>query len=387
MESVDGFRTAIALHRVRIAQEADQQIAQLLSLGQRLEPSPPCASTAMTTNRRHRKALIPGSESTDPPGTSGLSRRVPTSRREPVVDAAAIRWWDRAAQRCAGDRGAARDRRAASAVTVGHGDAATHRCASPRFVKEPLAGEKALDGRAAALANVLRCRRGLHQLRSHGEARSRATLIAERRLGLLQLRRACAVWRSHGKLAAALHAAAGELRARAQAEHRRLGCRRGLEELLRFCWRARHVAWHVAHTTRLQCALQRRRNDRALGRALRHWWRVASVGARDGLRAERGQRGDTTPLTRPHRPPLAPLASAQHNVPLALKKTVPGPRRPVSKKVVVPGTPYGDGREMLYVEEGLSDLHPPPHRPTVPTQSPLCRPSQIPVFPKSTVRV
>ena len=188
-------------------------------------------------------------------------------------------------------------------------------------------------------------------------------------------------------LAAALHAAAGELRARAQAEHRRLGCRRGLEELLRFCWRARHVAWHVAHTTRLQCALQRRRNDRALGRALRHWWRVASVSARDGLRAECGQRGDTTPLTRPHRPPLAPLASAQHNVPLALKKTVPGPRRPVRKKVVVPGTPHGDGREMLYVDEGLSDLHPPAHRPTAPTQSPLCRPSQIPVFPKSTVRV
>ena len=366
MESVDGFRTAVALHRVRIAQEADQQIAQLLSLGQRLEPSPPCASTAMTTNRQHRKALIPGSESTDPQGTSGLSRRVPTSRREPVVDPAAIRWWDRAAQRCAGDRGAARER---------------------RCVKEPLAGAKALDGRAAALANVLRCRRGLHQLRSHGEARRRATLIAERRLGLLQLRRACAVWRSHGKAAAALHAAAGELRARAQAEHRRLGCRRGLEELLRFCWRARHEAWHVAHTTRLQCALQRRRNDRALGRALRHWWRVASVSARDGLRAERGPRGDTTPLTRPHRPPLAPLASAQHNVPLALKKTVPGPRRPVSKKVVVPGTPYGDGREMLHVEEGLSGLHPPPHRPTAPTQSPLCRPSQIPVFPKSTVRV
>ena len=39
MESVDGFRTAVTLCRVRIAQEADQQIAQLLSLGQRLEPS------------------------------------------------------------------------------------------------------------------------------------------------------------------------------------------------------------------------------------------------------------------------------------------------------------------------------------------------------------
>ena len=322
MDSVDGFRTAVALHRVRIAQEADQHIARVLSLGQRMEPPPPCVA----------------------------------SRREPVMDAAAIRWWDRAAQRCAGDRGAARE-----------------------CIKEPLAGAK---------ANVLRCRRGLHQLRSHG-ARSRATLIAERRLGLLQLRRACAVWRSHGKLAAALHAAAGELWARAQAEHRRLGCRRGLEALLRFGWRARHVAWHVAHTTRLQCALQRRRNDRALGRALRHWRRVESVSARDGLRAERGQRGlsSITPLTRPHRPPLAPLPPAPHNVPLALKKTVPGPRRPVSKKVAVPGTPYGDGREMLHVEEGLSDLHLPPHRPTVPTQSPLCRPSQIPVFPKSTVRV
>ena len=186
---MESFLTAVALHRVRIAQEADQHIAQFLSLGQRMEPPPPCVA----------------------------------SRREPVMDAAAIRWWDRAAQRCAGDRGAARE-----------------------CVKEPLVGAK---------ANVLRFRRGLHQLRSHG-ARSRATLIAERRLGLLQLRRACAVWRSHGKLAAALHTAAGELRARAQAEHRRLGCSRGWRRCsasagVRGMWRG---TWRTRRDCNARCS-------------------------------------------------------------------------------------------------------------------------------------
>ena len=382
MDSLDNFRTAVGLHHVRIAQEADQHIAQFLSLDQhtqRAERSLSCTRPATAAQQQHlREALIPSAE-------PGASQRVSTSRsREPVVDAAAIRWWGTAAQRCSRDRGAAvpRDRSAASAPNV-------------QWVEDSLTDAKALDKRAAALADVQRCRRGLHQLRTHGEARSRATLIAQHTLGLLQVRRACGVWQSHGKLAVALHTAADKLHARARAEHRRLGCRRGLDELLRFAWRARHVAWHVASMTRLQRVLQRRRDDRALGRGLRHWWRMASVRARDSLRAECGQCKDATPLTRTHRPPLAPLVSAQHNVPLAIKKTVPGPRRPVSKKIV-PCTPYGDGQEMLCLEAGhppsatiatCSDLQLPPYQPTVPTQSLLRRPSQIPAFPKSTLRV
>ena len=189
---------------------------------------------------------------------------------------------------------------------------------------------------------------------------------------------ACAVWRSRAD--AALHAAAGGRAGAGGAPGSAAGggwrscsASAGVRGMWRGTWRTRRTGSRSAGVA-----------DRALGRALRHWWRVASVGARGGLRAERGP-GGTPPDASAHAP--RSLASAQHSMPLALKKMVPGPRRPVSKKVVVPGTPYGDGREMLHAEEGLSGLHPPPHRPTAPTQSPLCRPSQIPVFPKSTVRV
>ena len=389
MDSLDSFRTAVGLHRVRIAQEADEHLAQFLSLDlhtQRAEPSQPCArqaSTAMIADQRHlRKALSLVPE-------PGSSQRVPASRgREPVMDAAAIGWWSTAAQRsqrCSRDRGAAvpRDRSVANAQKV-------------QWVEDSVTDAKALDKRAAALADVQRCRRGLHRLRTYGEARSRATLVAQRTLGLFQLRRACGVWRSHQQLAAALHTTAGELQARARAEHRRLGCRRGLEELLRFAWRARHVAWHVASMARLLHVLQRRRDDRALGRGLRHWRRMASVSA---------QCKDAAPLTRPRRPPLVPLVSAHnvpaHNVPLVIKKGVPGPRRPVSKKML-PCTPYddahlGDSQEMLRLEAGPPPLATsarglpprpqlPPYRPTVQIQSLSRRPSQIPI-PKSTLRV
>ena len=384
MDSLDSFRTAVGLHRVRIAQEADQHIAQFLSLDQhtqRAEPSQPCARPATAVKQQHlRKALAQIPES---------SQRVPASPgREPVMDAAAISWWSTAAQRsqqCSRDRGAAvpRDRSVANAPNV-------------QWVKDPVTDAKALDKRTAALADAQRCRRVLHRLRTYGEARSRATLIAQRMFGLFQLRRACGVWRSHQQLAAALHAAAGELQARARAEHRRLGCRRGLEELLRFAWRARHVAWHVASMARLLHVLQRRRDDRALGRGLRHWRRMASVSA---------QCKDAAPLTRPRRPPLVPLVSAHnvpaHNVPLVIKKGVPGPRRPVSKKML-PCTPYddahlGDSQEMLRLEAGPPPLATsarglpprpqlPPYRPTVQIQSLSRRPSQIPI-PKSTLRV
>ena len=388
MNSLDSFRTAVGLHRVRIAQEADQHIAQLLSLDQhtqRAEPSQPCARPAMAAKQQHLcKALA---QAPEPP------QRVPASRgRELVKDTAAIRWWSTAAQRsqrCSRDRGAAvpRDRSVANAQNI-------------QWVESPVTDAKALDKRAAMLTDAQRCRRGLHGLRTYGEARSHATLVAQRTLGLLQLRRACGVWRSNRQLAAALHAAAGELQARARAEHRRLGCRRGLDELLRFAWRARHVAWHVASMARLLHVLQRRRDDRALGRGLRHWRRVASMSARDRIRAECGPCKDAAPLTRPHRPPLAPLVSAYnvpaHSIP-AIKKTVPGPRRPVSKKML-PCTPYGDGQEMLCLEAGPPPLATstrglpprpqlPPYRPTVHTQSLSRRPSQIPVFPKSTLRV
>ena len=391
MDSLDSFRTAVGLHRVRIAQEADEHLAQFLSLDlhtQRAEPSQPCArqaSTAMIADQRHlRKALSLVPE-------PGSSQRVPASRgREPVMDAAAIGWWSTAAQRsqrCSRDRGAAvpRDRSVANAQKV-------------QWVEDSVTDAKALDKRAAALADVQRCRRGLHRLRTYGEARSRATLVAQRTLGLFQLRRACGVWRSHQQLAAALHTTAGELQARARAEHRRLGCRRGLEELLRFAWRARHVAWHVASMARLLHVLQRWRDDRALGRGLRHWRRIASMSARDRLPRCK----DATLLTRPHRPPLAPLVSAHnvpaHNVPRVIKKTVPGPRRPVSKKMP-PCMPYGDGdgQEMLCLEAGppssATIARPPPPRPQLPpyrstvhTQNLSRRPSQIPV-PKSTLRV
>ena len=385
MDSLDSFRTAVGLHRVRIAQEADQHIAQFLSLDQhtqRAEPTQPCARPATAVKEQHlRKALAQIPES---------SQRLLASRgREPVMDAAAVRWWSTAAQRsqrCSRDRGAAvpRDRSVANAPNV-------------QWVEGSVTDAKALDKRAAALTDVQRCRRVLHRLHTYGEARSRATLIAQRTFGLLQLRRACGVWRSHQQLAAALHATAGELQARARAEQRRLGCRRGLDELLRFAWRARHVAWHVASMAKLLHVLQRRRDDRALGRGLRHWQRIASTSARDRLPRCK----DATLLTRPHRPPLAPLVSAHnvptHNVP-TIKKTAPGPKRPVSKKMP-PCMPYGDGdgQEMLCLEAGppssamiARGLPPrpqlPPYRSTVHTQNLSRRPSQIPI-PKSTLRV
>ena len=103
MDSLDNFSTVVGLHRVRIAQEADQHIAQFLSLDQhtqRAERSLSCTRPATAAQQQHlREALIPSAE-------PGASQRVPTSRsREPVMDAAAIRWWGTAAQRCSRDRG------------------------------------------------------------------------------------------------------------------------------------------------------------------------------------------------------------------------------------------------------------------------------------------
>lgn len=372
MDSLDSFRTAVGLHRVRIAQEADQHLAQFLSLdqhAQRAEPSQSCAHPATAAKQQHLHEATA-------PQVPDASRRVLASRgRELVMDAAAIRWWSTAAQRCSRDQGVAvpRDRSAANAPNV-------------QWAENRVTAAKALD-----------VQRRLHRLRTYSKA---ATLIAQRTLGLLQLRRACGVWRSHWQLAAALHAAAAELHARARAEHRRLGCRRGLDELLRFAWRARHVAWHVASMERLLRVLQHRRDDRTLGRGLRHWRRMACVSARDNLRSECGQCKLATlsprVATRPHRPPLVPLVSA-HNVPLVIKKTMPGPRRPVSKRMApCAPSPYhdahlSDGQERLCPPSATiatcSDLLPLPYRPTAPTQSLLRRPSQIPVFPKSTLRV
>ena len=63
MDSLDNFRTVVGLHRVRIAQEADQHIAQFLSLDQhtqRAERSLSCTRPATAAQQQHlREALIP----------------------------------------------------------------------------------------------------------------------------------------------------------------------------------------------------------------------------------------------------------------------------------------------------------------------------------------
>ena len=323
-DSLDSFRTAVGLHRARIAQETEQHISRLLSMqhiqtparsATAAEPVQPCARLAsfeMTAKRQHLR--------------NTLASVAAGHSRVPAMDVAAIAWWSTAARRCL----APRDQGAANAHTV------------PPRVETSVTDAKALDERAAALADAQRCRRGLHRLRTSSEVLDRATLVAPCTLGLLRLRRACDVWRSHRQLTAAPHAAANELHARARTEHRRLGCRRGLDEMLRFAWRARHMASMAG----LRRVLQRRRVDRELGRALRRWRRttIASVSARDCLRGECGQRKHDVALLppsphvapRPPRPPLAALVPT-HNVPV-VKKAKPGPRRQV-KKTAAPCTP------------------------------------------------